>query len=185
MSAEVRRNSIFEVMNLKSCMGVRRFEDFSKQETGHFCSRTGEHFSSAFSKCVRRFGGTGFVVGVSCFVVVVLLLLSGSGSPTRDDDGDDNDDAREATDNGGSVVHRGRLVSGCLGLSACFVLLLSFVVVVVVIGIGTPAGDDDSDNTEKDKQQRHSRTKSMHSTTMAPVRRQAARSIPRGCWATT
>ena len=81
--------------------------------------------------------------GVSCFVVVDLLLRSGSGSPTRDDEGVDNDGSMGSDRRRRIGGSQGRLVSGCLGLSACFALLLSFMVVVVVVGIGTPAGDDD------------------------------------------
>ena len=112
-------------------------------------------------------------LGCRVLSLFVLLLLSGSGSPTRDDDGDDNDDAREATDDGGSVVHRdvwslgvwgGRLVSLC----CCRCLWL-----IVVVGIGTPAGDDDggdhNNDVRRQQRQRQRQTSSDDSRARAPL----------------
>ena len=125
------------------------------------CSRAGEPVQLFFQvHTVDVCGGSAeqdSSFGVSCFVVVDLLLRSGSGSPTRDDDGDDNDggmggDRRRRI--GGS---QGRPVSGCLGMSACFAWLLSFVGVVVVVGIGTPAGEDDCDDHDDGVRRRQRR----------------------------
>ena len=118
--------------------------------------------------------------------------MVGIGTPAGDDgvrrqrqqrqrqtSSDDSRARREATDVGGSVAQED---AGSLGVKDGLVLFTFAVVVVVVVGvvgIGTPTGDDDSDvcSSDDDDYDGHA--------TMAPVRRQAARSIPRGCWATT